>query len=149
MKLFVTLGDHQVEPTEDAQLLQRTTSRQPSVVYDMDKAWTGFRRVVGDDPDATFSIVDVAGFAGITKATAHKWLRRGILRASVQPAVGSGTPVVFDWVDAFIAGVIGSLSRHGVPLTALQAIGTELFHARQKRARIRRTMERAQHVNQN
>ena len=148
MILSVNLTTREVELVKRSDLPKRLARKSPCVMIDVGRALIGFRRSVGSDTTATFGLDDVTTFAGLSKDVAYDWLQFGILRPTVQPAVGGGVPVVFSWVDAFVAGLLGTLHRNGVRKSVLKAIAFELAVATNKRRKIAASMD-AQHAHQN
>jgi hypothetical protein len=100
------------------------------LVLDYDGAIRGFCRAVGADTRRTFTLKEIAGFAGLTLPAANHWVKVGVLRPSVSPCRGSGHVRAFSWQDGFWAGLAGSLSRQGVGLLMLRKLA-EGFSAEQ------------------
>ena len=76
-----------------------------------------------------FSISDLAKIAGSKESTVRDWLKHEILRPSIRPQSGRGREVIFDFRDAAITGVVGSLRRVGLPLETLKLVSVELYRA--------------------
>lgn len=75
----------------------------------------------------TFSISDLAKISGSKESTVRDWLKHEILRPSIRPQSGRGREAIFDFRDAAITGVIGSLRRVCLPLETLKLVGAELY----------------------
>lgn len=75
----------------------------------------------------TFTVSDLAKVSGAAESTIRDWLKAEILRPSVQPQRGRGNEVLFDFRDAGIAGIVGSLRRAGLSLEVLQLVSQELY----------------------
>ena len=62
--------------------------------------------------------------AGVSYSQSYNWLLEDVLVPSVQPrgGTGKGRDLTFSFVDAYVAGLIGSLRRQGVPLNMLRKI---------------------------
>jgi len=118
---------------EDVLRFLRGDKRAP-VVMDITQAWEGFVRSVGDDFSRTFSVKDIAYFAGLTRGMTDFWIREGVLPPSVSPRRGSGHPREWSYQDGFFAGVLGCLARQRVPIAMLKAIVGELARVRAKTA---------------
>jgi hypothetical protein len=61
----------------------------------------------------------VAVAADIEYRTLHMWLRRGLLRASVEDSSGSGVPSLFNETDVLEARILADLRRLGVEMSVL------------------------------
>lgn len=75
----------------------------------------------------TFSVSDLAKVSGTADSTIRDWLKADILRPSIRPQSGRGRDVLFDFRDAAIAGIVGSLRRAGMGLEVLKQVSTELY----------------------
>lgn len=68
------------------------------------------------------TLPQVAKIAGIEYRTAHVWMQRGLLRASVCDAAGSGHRAEFSWADAVRARILAELRQLvGMPTLARAA----------------------------
>jgi DNA-binding transcriptional MerR regulator len=71
-------------------------------------------------PEPRFTLPDIAAVTQIEYRTIHLWLRRGLIRASVAAATGSGTPNLFDHGDVLEARVLADLRRLGAEMSVLE-----------------------------
>jgi DNA-binding transcriptional MerR regulator len=76
------------------------------------------------------SLPQVAEIAGLERATLHSWVKRGLIRASIQNSTGTGRPNVFTYGDALAIRVLADLRRTGVELDALQRAAEKLDEKR-------------------
>jgi DNA-binding transcriptional MerR regulator len=63
---------------------------------------------------------------GVESRTLHSWLKRGLLRPSVQVSSGIGVPNLFSVRDAVRAKVVADLRGSGVSFEKLGQASTEL-----------------------
>jgi DNA-binding transcriptional MerR regulator len=68
----------------------------------------------------------VAKIVGVEYRTLHSWLRRGLLRPSMQESSGIGVPNLFSAEDAVQAKVIVDLRQSGLSFDRLQQAATQL-----------------------
>lgn len=72
------------------------------------------------------TLPQVAQSAGVEYATLHSWLKRGLLNASLQTSLGTGSPNLFSERDALAARILADLRRAGVDLQHLERVADEL-----------------------
>lgn len=116
--LVVDPADWSVVLTNEAQVLDLTINRPGCVlILNALAALPRFAHLVGAN-DRTFDLKEIAAIMGVTYHTCHYYVREGYLVPSVQQAVDSGSYYqhLFDWTDAFAAGIIGDMMRAGVLL---------------------------------
>ncbi len=111
----------------------------PSVVtLNAGEALKRFARLRGADTSRReFTLRDIAAIMGLSYLSAWQWVDKGVITPSVRPATGKGRGEVearFSWTDAFVAGIIGSLRRHGLGLDVLRKV-QPLFTKSTKRKR--------------
>jgi DNA-binding transcriptional MerR regulator len=70
--------------------------------------------------DEGMTLPAVAAAAEVEYRTLHLWLRRGLLRASLTSATGSGTTNVFDEADVLEARILADLRRLGAEVRVLE-----------------------------
>jgi hypothetical protein len=97
------------------------------LLCDLRRAYRGYLRIVGDH-GRQFWLKELAKLAGIQPNTMDVWTRSGIVRASVAGSRGNGADRRFDFLDGFVAGVSGTLRRHGAGY-ALMAQAADLLYA--------------------
>ena len=87
------------------------------------QALTNFTRLTGET-DRHFTLSEIKTIAGVPYSQAYNWLMEGVLEPSVRPRCGSGKgrDVIFNFADAYTAGLLGSLRRQGLPLDILRKI---------------------------
>jgi DNA-binding transcriptional MerR regulator len=68
----------------------------------------------------------VARLVGVEYRTLHSWLKRGLLRPSVQTSTGIGVPNLFSVQDAVKAKIVADLRESGVSFEKLGQASTEL-----------------------
>jgi DNA-binding transcriptional MerR regulator len=68
----------------------------------------------------------VAEVIGVEYRTLHSWLKRGILRPSVQESDGTGVPNLFSVRDAVLAKVVADLRQSGVPFSKVGEASAKL-----------------------
>jgi DNA-binding transcriptional MerR regulator len=68
----------------------------------------------------------VAELIGVEYRTLHTWLKRGLLRPSVQESRGTGFPNLFTIDDLVHAKVIGDLRQSGLPFERLEEAADQL-----------------------
>jgi DNA-binding transcriptional MerR regulator len=66
------------------------------------------------------TLPQLAKVAGVEYRTLHAWLRRGLLRPSVQQSSGTGTPNLFSAGDAENVRIIADLRRAGASFEQLE-----------------------------
>ena len=73
-------------------------------------------RAVGEEGE--FSLKDISRIAGMGYVNCYQWYEMGVFTPSVRPFRGKGQgedhEAIFSWADAFVAGIVGSLRRHGM-----------------------------------
>lgn len=79
-----------------------------------------------DPADRPLTLPQVAEVAEVEYARLHSWLKRGLLRASVQASTGTGIPNLFSTKDALQARILGDLDRAGVSFPSLEATARKL-----------------------
>jgi DNA-binding transcriptional MerR regulator len=68
----------------------------------------------------------VAELVGVEYRTLHAWLRRGLLRPSVQASKGTGYPNLFELEDVVHAKVIADLRGSGLSFSRLNEAAEQL-----------------------
>jgi len=97
--------------------------RQGAFVLDFSQALENYRETVGADTFQTFDAKAIASFARIKPTTLEWWIREGVLPPSVAPRRGSGFERRWSYWDAFMGGLLGCLSRNGIPLEIIAEVG--------------------------
>lgn len=72
------------------------------------------------------TLPQVARMIDVEYRTLHSWLKRGLLRPSIQQSSGIGVPNLFSVRDAVRARVVADLRRSGVPFDKLGEASTKL-----------------------
>lgn len=76
--------------------------------------WAQFRRETHDrEHGSTFGVADLSYLFRYTPQAIQKWLREGVIKATVQPPSGHGRHIEFSMVDAFAAMLVASMRRQG------------------------------------
>jgi DNA-binding transcriptional MerR regulator len=65
------------------------------------------------------TLPQVARLVGVEYRTLHSWLKRGLVRPSVQCSTGPGVPNLFSTRDAVRAKVVADLRESGVPFNKI------------------------------
>lgn len=73
-----------------------------------------------------YTLPELAAAAEIEYRTAYVWLQRGLIRASVATATGSGTTNEFDEADVLEARILADLRRLGAEMTVLERTAAAL-----------------------
>ena len=81
--------------------------------------------------DRQFTMKQIAEIAGVTYHTGYAHVRKhGVLPAPIRPFVGRGgrgeVEARFDWMSAFVAGLVGTLKRQGLSLGVLARAQVEI-----------------------
>lgn len=79
-----------------------------------------------DAADRPLTLPELAEVAEVEYARLHSWLKRGLVRASVQASTGTGRPNLFSRDDAVRARILGDLDRAGVSFKSLQKAAEKL-----------------------
>jgi DNA-binding transcriptional MerR regulator len=82
--------------------------------------------LIMDAADQPLTLPQLAEVAGVEYARLHSWLKRGLVRASVQTSTGTGRPNLFSKEDALRARILGDLDRAGVSFKSLQKTAEKL-----------------------
>ncbi len=89
-----------------------------NAIADLAKALEGFAQLDGvGKSDREFGLREIAKIAGMTYHLAYHYVSREVLVPSIRSAGGSGrgdVEALFSWQDAFVAGAVGTLRRHGI-----------------------------------
>jgi hypothetical protein len=118
-----------VELVTEAEALRLMADSDPfptDLIMNLAGALEGFARKVGKD-DRQFALKHIAGFAGLKYIVAYDYVQRGIFNPSIRQFGGPGQGEVearFSWADGFIAGLIGSLRRHRLPMSSFENVWT-------------------------
>ena len=118
--LVVDPADENVQLIDEASALDLMANRPgATLILNALGALHNFARLkgVGTD-DREFALKDIAAIMGVKYHACHFYVREGYVTPSVQRAADSGRyyPHTFDWTDAYIAGIIGTLKRAGQSL---------------------------------
>lgn len=70
-------------------------------------------------PEISLTLPQLAAIADVEYRTLHTWVKRGVLRPSVQRSEGTGTPNLFGRGDAVAARVLADLRRAGLSMEVL------------------------------
>ena len=100
-------------------------------ILDAQGTLEGFaNRTPAGKTDREFSMGEIAQIAGLRYHTAYKHVSEGVLPPPVRPFVGRGgrgsVEARFDWMGAFVAGLLGTLKRQGLPLEVLSRARVEI-----------------------
>jgi DNA-binding transcriptional MerR regulator len=74
------------------------------------------------DRQGGFPTPIAAKLTGVSVATLDNWDRRGLLKASIQPAGGHGVSRVYGFRDLIAIRVVCELRAEGIPLQALRKV---------------------------
>lgn len=116
--LVIDPADWSVDLVSEAQALDLMTNRPGCVlILNVLRGLSQFARLVGAN-DRTFNLKEIAAIMGVKYPACHHYVRKGYLVPSVWRAVDSGRYYghIFDWTDAFAAGIIGAAMRAGILL---------------------------------
>lgn len=72
------------------------------------------------------TLPQVAEMIGVEYRTLHSWLKRGLLRPSLQASRGIGVPNLFSVRDAVRAKVVADLRQSGLSFEKLEQASAEL-----------------------
>ena len=114
-----------VKLTDEAEVTKLVLAQSGSVlVQNLERALEGFSRLKGvGKADRTFTRDDLAKICGITRQGVWLLQTKEVLipsiRRSKSPKEGAS---VYSWSDAFVAGVIGSVRRHGLDRYVLKKL---------------------------
>ncbi len=75
---------------------------------------------------APLTLPQLAGLVGIEYRTLHNWLRRGLVRPSLQASRGTGSPNLFTQEDAVKVKVIADLRQAGLSFELLLKTSAQL-----------------------
>ncbi len=108
-----------------------------AVILNAGEALKRFVRLRGvGEGDREFGAKDIATIAGVSHVAAWMWADQGVLTPSVRDFGGSGTgddcEARYSLLDAFTAGCLGTLRRHGLKLDVLRKV-QPLFKQEKKR----------------
>ena len=122
------MNDHigNVRLADEASAFGVMCGTEATVILNAASALEGFASLpaVGE-VDKTFGIKAISKIAGTSYQLAWHYVNEGVLMPSIRPATGKGqgdVEALFSWTDAFTAGVVGSLRRHGLKLNVLRKI---------------------------
>jgi DNA-binding transcriptional MerR regulator len=73
-----------------------------------------------------YTLPEVAAAAEVEYRTLHIWLRRGLIRASLESASGSGTSNRFNESDVLEARILADLRRLGAEMSVLERTAAAL-----------------------
>jgi DNA-binding transcriptional MerR regulator len=74
------------------------------------------------------TLPQVARLIGVEYRTLHSWLKRGLLRPSVQVSSGTGVPNLFSFRDVVRAKVVADLRQSGLPFEKIEEASSQLEH---------------------
>jgi len=100
-------------------------------------AWRGFCATVEKQPGDSFSVADIAAVCGTNVGMVRQWTAMGVLPSPDRSRRGKGYPRRWSYQSAFVAGLVATMHRHGVPWAALREFGTA-FSAATQRKRLKR-----------
>jgi len=72
------------------------------------------------------TLPQLARVVGVEYRTLHSWLRRGLVKPSVQASSGTGVPNLFTADDAVRAKIVADLRQHGVGFALLREAAQQL-----------------------
>jgi DNA-binding transcriptional MerR regulator len=72
------------------------------------------------------TLPQVARLVGVEYRTLHSWLRRGLVKPSMQASSGTGIPNLFTQEDAVRAKIVADLRLHGVGFELLREAADRL-----------------------
>jgi hypothetical protein len=127
--IIVNSLDGEVKLVSEARAFKIMADSDPfptDLIMNLAKALEGFARKVGSE-DQQFPLKRIAGFAGLKYIVAYDYVRRGIFKPSIRPFTGPGqgeNEGRFSWRDGFLAGLIGSLRRHRLPMSSFENVWT-------------------------
>lgn len=116
--LVIDPADESVVLANEAQVLDLMINRPGCVlILNALAALPRFARLVGAN-DRTFVLKEIAVIMGVKYNACHHYVRNGYLVPSVRRATipGKSCQHLFDWTDAFAAGIIGAAMRAGILL---------------------------------
>jgi hypothetical protein len=103
-------------------------------------------RGVGEG-DREFTLKDIAAIAGMSYHLTYHYASEGVLNPSVRdfggPGNGEDNQARFSWTDAFCAGIVGSLRRHGLGLDVLRKVQPLFTDSKKRTAKRRQPAERS------
>lgn len=121
-------GEVKLVGRADALRLMTEAGPFPSqLIMDAGHALEQFSRLDGvGKTDREFGLREIAQIFGMSyNMTYHHVVKRRVFLPSIRPANGSGTgdcEARFSWSDGFVAGIAGSLRRHGLKSVVLRQI---------------------------
>ena len=111
-------------------------------LMNVNEALKNFVRLRGIGEDREFNSRDIAKIAGMGNVLLWQWYKRGVLKPSIKDFNGKGMgekhEAIFSWCDAFCAGVIGSLRRHGMRPGILKKVQPLLTETKPKKQTARK-----------
>lgn len=108
-------------------LRKATTTFGTVLLHDAARSLANFADIVGTE-DRPFNLTEIGPITGGTPySQLNLWVKEGIIIPTVRDSGGVRKERLFDWRDAYIAGVVGSLHRQGVRLPALRETA-QLFY---------------------
>ena len=144
---LVATVDGNVKLVDEAEAVRLMIRQDESlVIQNLARALEGFAKLRGvGKSDKTFRREDIAEIAGITPQGAWLLVQKGVLIPSVRHnETRRRDPSLYSWSDAFVAGVIGSLRRHGLDKHVLSKIQPLLSESKPKTKRTAKRMTASQ-----
>jgi hypothetical protein len=93
-----------------------------AIMVDVSRCLASFERLTTGHE--RFELCDLVKITANPKSTINHWVNVGLIEPTVRPAHGSGryNTRLFSKADAFRAGLIASLRRHGVALPMIRRV---------------------------
>jgi hypothetical protein len=97
-------------------------------VHDAHGAWKSLLRLAGPET-RQYTSHEVATASGVSLPTVSTWCLDGVIRASIKDpgGRGRGRDRVFSFEDVYIAAMVGSMRRRGVPPTPVYRMAEFLY----------------------
>lgn len=96
-------------------------------IMDLGKGIDDFARLTGvGKKDREFTLREISKIAGVSYHAAYFYTQEELFSPSIRDFGGRGQGDlmgIFDWSDAFVAGIVGSLRRQGLKVDALRQVG--------------------------
>ena len=107
-----------------------------SCIMNLKRSLVRFSNLKGVGKDGTFSMKQIGKIMGVSYQVVWLYKSEGILTPSIKaaggPGMGENCEAVYSWVDGFVAGILGSLRRHGINMETLKKV-QPLFVGKKKR----------------
>ncbi len=111
--LVVSQGGEMRLATEAECLSSMFEEADSATIVNAKKALERFAAIVGKE-DRNFRRPDIGVVMGVGDQMVWFHYKHGVLSPSVRKGVPSADPALYSWGDAFAAGLIGTLKRHGL-----------------------------------